>query len=283
MSGIIQGMRFKTSIDGELIERPQRGLLMKGDKGANRVVLTVEGADLTGAAVTGTFTAGGIKVPLTGSAQGDEASVILTDACYAQTGRYEIRMMLTVGDVTRTMLFISGLIESDGEGGLYDPDDVVPNVQDIIAQMETMRVVTAETIAARDQALEAAKSANFTVLDRFESYEELTALHPTGSAGEAYAVGTAEDNVVYIWGVDTLTWVNIGPVQGAQGPAGPIGPQGPKGDTGETGPQGEKGETGPQGPKGDPGISADQGLNTTDDVTFKSVTADVVYGAVFME
>lgn len=31
------------------------------------------------------------------------------------------------------------------------------------------------------------------------------------------------------------------------------------------------------------GATYDQSLNTTDDVTFNSVTADAVYGAVFME
>lgn len=57
--------------------------------------------------------------------------------------------------------------------------------------------------------------------------------HPTGTAGEAYAVGTAENNTVYTWDIDNLAWVDVGPIRG------------PKGDTGETG---ATGATGPAGP-----------------------------------
>lgn len=253
MEKIIQPMRFSVDVENGLTEQPQRHSLMKGDKNANRVILALydgkKEVDLTGAAVTGTFTLAGVKIPLTGTASGNEASITLSDACYSERGRYELRMLVTIGDVTRTLLFISGHVESDGEGGILDVENVIPSVQDIVAQYETMKVVTAETQAARDQALEAAKSANFTVLDRFETYDQLIAAHPTGEAGQAFSVGTEEENTVYIWGIDTLAWVNIGPVQGAQGPAGPIGPQGPKGETGETG------DTGPQGIQGIAGVS----------------------------
>lgn len=315
---ITQDMRFTAKMDGELVERPQRGLLMKGDKNANRVILKIPGADLTGAAVTGTFTIAGVKIPLTGSAQGEEASVTLPQACYGEKGRYELRMMLTVGDVTRTMLFVTGQMESDGEGGTLDVENVIPSVQDIVAQYERMKVVTAETEAARDLAIEASRQANFTVLGRYETIEALRAAHPTGEAGQAYAVGSEENNNVYIWGIDVHEWVNIGPVRGAVGPTGPIGPQGPAGTDGKNGRDGTDGispkvtvETitgghrvritdaegvkvfevldgrdGTDGSDGADGESAqqfNQSLNTTDNVTFKSVTADVVYGAVFME
>lgn len=314
MNDITQGMKFTIDVKSGLAEMPQRAVLMKGDKNANRVSMALydgeKAVSLEGATVTGTYVLAGVKMPLTGEANGNEATILLPDECYSASGRYELRMHVTMGGVKRTFLFITGYVESDGEGGTLDVEGVIPNVDDIVAQFETMKRVTAETEAARDQALEAAKSANFTVLDRFETYAQLVTLHPTGNPGEAYSVGTEESNTVYIWGVDTLAWVNIGPVQGATGPAGPIGPQGPQGETGatgatgETGPQGPKGDTGatgatgpqgpqgetgatgpqgPQGPQGEPGISANQTLNTTSNVTFASVTASAVYGAVFME
>lgn len=88
------------------------------------------------------------------------------------------------------------------------------------------------------------------------------AAHPTGTAGDAYAVGTSESNVIYIWDVDILGWDNIGAMQGPQGPQGATGPQGPQGATGATGPQGAtgaQGATGPQGVKGDKGDKGDTG------------------------
>ena len=106
---------------------------------------------------------------------------------------------------------------------------------------------------------------SFTVKDRYETLEELKAAHPTGQAGDAYAVGTEEDNVIYLWSESQQDYTSVGKLQG---PAGPTGPQGPKGDTGEpgaTGAQGPKGDTGatgqtgPQGPQGDPGQTGPQG------------------------
>ena len=112
---------------------------------------------------------------------------------------------------------------------------------------------------------------SFTVKGLYDSLEALQQAHPTGSAGDAYAVGTAGSNTIYIWDVDGYNWTDIGNLQGPQGeqgPEGPQGPQGPQGDIGPTGPQGEKGpqgvqgvpgeqgpvgETGPAGPKGDKG------------------------------
>lgn len=224
MDNIVQGMLFVIDVKSGLVEQPQRSVLMQGDKNANRVIVRLmdggKDVDISNAAVTGSFTLNGIKIMLEGEARGNEAAIVLKDECYGDSGHYELRMMLTVGGVTRTFLFISGHVESNGGGSIFDPDHVIPNVDDIIAQYATMQSVTAQTLAAKDEALEAAKSANFTVLDRFDTYAQLIAAHPTGEAGQAFTVGTAENNVVYIWGIDTLAWVNIGAVQGAQGPAG---------------------------------------------------------------
>ncbi len=102
--------------------------------------------------------------------------------------------------------------------------------------------------------------AGFRVLGLFESAAALTEAHPSGAAGDAYAVGTAADNRIYIWS-DENVWKDIGVLQGPQGlqgeqgPQGVPGPQGAIGPTGEPGPKGEQGvqgPTGPKGPKGDP-------------------------------
>ena len=121
---------------------------------------------------------------------------------------------------------------------------------------------------------------SFTVVGIYPTLDELKQAHPTADAGAAYAVGTADDNTVYIYSTDTNDWENVGKIRGPQGPRGPkgdpgetgpmgpqgpIGPQGeqgPKGDTGAQGPQGPAGKTGPQGepgPKGDPGPQGEPG------------------------
>lgn len=126
----------------------------------------------------------------------------------------------------------------------------------------------------------------YTVKGLYATLSALQAAHPTGREGDAWFVGTSENNVVYQWDVDQSAWVNVGELKGPKGDTGetgPQGPQGPKGEKGNTGPQGEKGDkgdafiysdftveqlaslkgekgdTGPQGPKGDTGETGPQG------------------------
>lgn len=87
---------------------------------------------------------------------------------------------------------------------------------------------------------------SFQVLGRYDTIGDLTSAHPTGTKGDAYAVGE-ETTDIYIWDVDGNTWENIGPLEG---PAGPQGTQGPKGDPGDPGPQGPAGKDGQPGPAG---------------------------------
>lgn len=81
------------------------------------------------------------------------------------------------------------------------------------------------------------KGSASTVLGLYPTIDALEAAHPTGSAGSAWLVGDASDNVVYQWDVDKSAWVNVGKLagpQGAQGEDGNPGPPGPKGDNGKS-------------------------------------------------
>lgn len=104
--------------------------------------------------------------------------------------------------------------------------------------------------------------ASYTVKGLYDTLSALQSAHPTGSAGDAWFVGTTEDNVVYQWDVDQAAWVNVGALKGPKGDTGPQGPKGEKGEKGDTGPQGKqgpKGDTGVQGPQGDKGDTGSQG------------------------
>lgn len=101
---------------------------------------------------------------------------------------------------------------------------------------------------------------SFVVKGIYDSLYALQQAHPTGSEGDAYAVGTEDSNVIYIWDVDSLSWESVGGLQGPQGPTGAQGPQGAQGATGPQGPEGPQGPQGEQGPKGDKGDQGEQGL-----------------------
>lgn len=125
---------------------------------------------------------------------------------------------------------------------------------------------------------------SFRVYGLYATLALLLEAHPTGSVGEAYAVGTEDSNVVYIWDVDKADWSNMGALQGPAGPQGEkgeTGPQGPAGADGAQGPQGiqgiqgPKGETGPQGPQGEKGAdgaAGPQGDTGADGAGVKSMT-----------
>lgn len=63
---------------------------------------------------------------------------------------------------------------------------------------------------------------NFTVSGLYSTLAALKAAHPTGSKGDAYAVGTSNDNTIYLWSVDRLAWENVGKLQGAKGDTGTV-------------------------------------------------------------
>lgn len=76
---------------------------------------------------------------------------------------------------------------------------------------------------------------SFDVKDYFDTLDALQTAHPTGSPGDAYIVGTGENNVVYLWSESAGAWTNIGHLEGPPGPTGaqgPVGPTGPQGPTG---------------------------------------------------
>ena len=135
---------------------------------------------------------------------------------------------------------------------------------------------------------------SFTVKDRYETLEELKAEHPTGQGGDAYAIGTADDNIIYIWSESQNDYTPVGKLQGPAGPQGSQGPKGEPGTDGENGgyyipslddsgnlsftgskagmpdvqaknirgpqgPKGETGEEGPQGPAGQDGAPGETG------------------------
>lgn len=61
---------------------------------------------------------------------------------------------------------------------------------------------------------------SFQIKGMYATYDELIAAHPTGSRGDAYAVGTSEQNVIYNWNNDTKAWDNLGGLKGAKGDTG---------------------------------------------------------------
>ena len=97
---------------------------------------------------------------------------------------------------------------------------------------------------------------SFSIIGTVNTISELPS---TATAGTAYFVGTTPPRLVYVYDIETNTWINQGYLQGPQGEQGPQGPQGPAGANGEQGPQGPEGPQGPQGIQGVQGATGPQG------------------------
>jgi hypothetical protein len=119
---ISQPMTFTVDVKTGLVERPQRESLMRGDRYANRIIVElVDGSepfDITGVTVKGEFCKppNGDSINLSGEAKNNVAEVQLTDQCYTASGHYEARVILVLGEVERTVLFISGDVLKSGSG-----------------------------------------------------------------------------------------------------------------------------------------------------------------------
>ena len=282
--------------------------------------------------------------------------------CYAGVGALTAVMRVYGADGSvAAAARMTAVLSCSTSDAVYDPEGLVPSMEALLSQIATIEAATKAANEAAAAAQAAAQSANFVVIGHYDTAEELAAAHPTGNRGDAYAIGTAEPYVVYIWDVDKQAWKNIGQLQGAAGAQGPTGAAGrgvssvvlTSGDhspgtldtytmyftdstsmqfmvyNGADGKEGAPGKDGADGsdaqaivytingkgadaqnnfavtPEGIgaaksehahsgyaaaehthdyvPTSKVNQDVNTDSAVTFASVTADVVYGAVFME
>ena len=82
---------------------------------------------------------------------------------------------------------------------------------------DTYTITYTDSTTSKFTVYNGADGTSFVVKDRYDTLVALKAAHSTGSEGEAYAVGTESENIIYIWGVDTGDWTPIGSLQGPQG------------------------------------------------------------------
>lgn len=155
---IAQPLHFKIRLSDGLIERPLRGMLGHGDARANKIVLEMmtdagSPADLDGVSASGSFymPPDGDEIGLAGTIVKNIVTVTLLDECYAHEGRYTCEIRLTKGSERRTVLAISGQVLRFGSGALASVAGVT-NIDELLAEIGTMREATAAANAAAENA-----------------------------------------------------------------------------------------------------------------------------------
>lgn len=159
-------LAYKRDVNDPLVTFCPDTLLMRGDKGANIIELTVmdgsSPADLSGHTAVVMFQRPGDsdKIRCPGSISGNVISVTLLGDCYAYSGQYYASLVLDASGFTRTMLRLAGHVENSGDGPVVDPTGTIPGYDDIARIYAELEASLEESETATNSANAAAQNAN---------------------------------------------------------------------------------------------------------------------------
>ncbi len=161
-------LSYLTDLDRGVTMQPIRPALLTHDQQAHRfcIACTRSGdpADLTSASVSGYFIrADGVTVPITGAVENNSATLTLPDACYTRQGRFSLVIKLTQAGCTSTIFWGEGHVAASRTDALTDPEDIIPDLTALLAQIEVMEAASAHASTAAQQADAAAEAARSTI------------------------------------------------------------------------------------------------------------------------
>ena len=129
---------------------------------------------------------------LTATADGNTASVVLTKPCYNKAGQFAIIVKVAADDVIQTVFYAEGTIYHSSTDTILDEENVVPSIDDLLAQIAVMEQGTQEAQEAADNANNAANNAN-------EAAAQFDGMTVSATASEtANAVISEQDGVKHI-------------------------------------------------------------------------------------
>ena len=159
MANISHVMRYVLDISAALVTQPVVGVLQRTDKLADTVQVDVkqggQALTLTGATAYGLFKrpVDGSQIRNPGTVSGGAITVPLLAQCYKNAGPFELLIKLVSGSAERTILRLTGYVESGGDGVIIDPSGSIPSYDDLAAAI-------ASANAAAASANEKAQAAN---------------------------------------------------------------------------------------------------------------------------
>jgi hypothetical protein len=163
----------------------------------------------SGAAVSAYFIrySDNATIPLTGKASGSVVNVTLKKVCYNKPGQFAVIIKVTTGNVINTVFYGEGTMLVSSTDTYIDPENVIPSLEDLLAQIATMEEVTKDAKDAADTAKDAADAAN-------------------EAAGHAPYVDETNNHWM-TWDTESAKYIDTG-----VSATGPVGPQGPAGQNG---------------------------------------------------
>lgn len=161
-----QGKTIVIDLDGRTARMSGKDDLYQGDSYANDIVVEFvrsgAPAQISGYTASGEFErSDGVKVPCTGTLSGNVATIRLDEHCYYRDGVYRLTVRLSKSneDITRTVLEITGTVQSRSDGPTVDIDETLVNVDKVLELYDEMKDATKNVQSATDAANDAAAAA----------------------------------------------------------------------------------------------------------------------------
>ena len=189
---------FTTDLHKGVSVTEVRPLLFTGDEESHRFVVEVkhdnQTENLSGTSVVGYFIrADEAMVTLDGSVDSQgRAVIVLNKNCYSIHGRYQLVIRVTKDDVKTTVFCADGYMRHTTSDTIIDEENVIPSLDDLLAQVAVMEEATARANAAADKANNAQGPAGVTPNLTIGTVNTL----PAGSLATATLTGTAEEPVL---------------------------------------------------------------------------------------
>lgn len=204
--------------------------LFAGDCEAHRFAacVTREGAPVTlaGCEAAGYFIrADGATVLLQGSVENATAAVTLNRACYEVPGCFSLVLRLTSpAGARQTILALQGTVARTSTDAVVDPAQVIPSLDDLLAQIAQLESAADRAAAAAEDAeslcdeLRTARDTGaftgrgLTILGRVAAESDLASV-ASPQTGDAWAVGDAPPYRIFVYDGLHGTWVDHGTLQ----------------------------------------------------------------------
>ncbi|MEG2950842.1 MAG: hypothetical protein RR946_09125 [Clostridia bacterium] len=188
-------MRYTVDLDKPTRELRLDAPLVKGDKAAHVLIVTVErgGAAfmLAGVSCIGyAVLANRQTVVIQGTAAGNEARVLLPAACYSVPGRISLLVQLAVEGEQLTPLCLSGNVCAGATEAVIDPGAIVPNLGELLAMVAEVKAAIGRADTAAGGADAAAGRADAAV-GRADAAVNAAVGRADAAAGRAGSVADA--------------------------------------------------------------------------------------------
>lgn len=180
MANLIMPLKCTVDLDQKTRRVDIAEPLVQGDNQAHQIIMTVRrgsaAADLSGATCQCYVVLASKQTVLASAAiSGNVVTATLNAACYAVPGRVSILLRLSVGGMIVTPLYLSGSVITGTADTYIDPNDIIPSLEELLAQIAAMEAATAAANTAAGKADAAASAANTAATNANFATQEATA------------------------------------------------------------------------------------------------------------